>query len=376
MKQSKKTNTTVADVLAACHRWAPPELAWEKDNVGLIAGDPAAAVTGVLLSCDLSTPVVVEAAKREANVVIVHHPPIFTPVKSLRADAPRQAALLAAIRGGLHVIAMHTNYDAAAEGVNDVLAALVGLTDVRPLCPLADPAKQVMLVVFTPATDLSAVQRAAFAAGAGQIGEYADCGFRVAGVGSFRGSERSNPTIGQRGRLEEVDEWRLEMIVPEADLAAVLAAVRKAHSYEEPVMDVYPTIATERPHGIVRLGRLARPTTVAALVERIKPALKVETIGVIGPRRRRVKTVAVCSGGCGDDMLAAAIAAGVDLFVTGEMSHDCAVAAVEAGLSCLLAGHWHTERPAMAALAPRLATAFPAVPVHVSRKDAAPISYL
>ncbi len=260
----KHNDTTVADVLAACHRWAPPELAWEKDNIGLIAGDPAATVGGVLLSCDLSTPVVAEAVKREANVVIVHHPPIFAPVKSLRTDAPRQAALLAAIRNGLHVIAMHTNYDAAAEGVNDVLAALVGLADVRPLCP----------------------------------------------------------------------------------------------------------------DGIVRIGRLAKPATVAALVERIKPALKVETIGVIGPLRRRVKTVAVCGGGCGDDMLAAAIAAEVDLFITGEMSHDCAVAAVEAGLSCLLAGHWHTERPAMAALAPRLATAFPAVPVHVSRKDAAPISYL
>ena len=165
------------------------------------------------------------------------------------------------------------------------------------------------------------------------------------------------------------------MIVPEATLATVVSAVRKAHSYEEPAIDVYPLTATDRPHGIGRIGRLPKATTVATLVKRIKPALKVETIGVIGLPRKRVQTVALCSGGGGSE-LGAAIASGADVFVTGELAHHHAMAAREAGIAVLLPGHWHTERPAMAALAPRLAARFAGLPIHVSHKDAAPIRYV
>jgi dinuclear metal center YbgI/SA1388 family protein len=374
-KRVKPTPLTVGALLAACDQWAPPGLAMDGDNVGLLAGDPAAAVEGVLLSTDLTRAVVAEALRRGCNVVICHHPPIYRPARRVRADDPQQAALLAALRGGLHLIALHTNYDAAAEGVNDVLAALVGLTDVRPLQPAAEPAGRVKLVVFTPAGDLASVQRAAFDAGAGRIGGYSECSFRVAGVGSFRGDEDTQPAVGRAGRREEVPEWRLEMIVPEPALPGVLAAVRKAHSYEEPAIDVIGLSPTAHPHGIGRVGQLDPPATVQQLARRVKTVLKAERVGVVGSLRRRVRTVAVVGGSGGQDIPAAA-AAGAQLLITGEAAHHQAVAAAEAGLSLLLAGHWHTERPAMPALAPRLAARFAHLAVHVSRRDAPPVRYV
>jgi hypothetical protein len=98
------------------------------------------------------------------------------------------------------------------------------------------------LVVFVPAEALDAVRDAVFEAGAGRIGEYERCSWYTDGTGTFLGGQASDPTIGERGREERVPELRLETVFPEERHEAIVAALRRAHPYEEPAFDVYPLL--------------------------------------------------------------------------------------------------------------------------------------
>ena len=165
--------------------------------------------------------------------------------------------LLALIRAGVAVYSPHTAFDNTAGGINDLLARKLDLVEIGPLRRGSGP-RQVKLVVFAPESDLTKVSDAMFAAGAGRIGEYSECSFRLAGTGTFHGSAASNPTVGQKGRREEASEWRLEVVCPERRVAEVVAAMRKAHSYEEPAFDLYPLAPAPAGPGDGRIGSLPR----------------------------------------------------------------------------------------------------------------------
>ena len=98
------------------------------------------------------------------------------------------------------------------------------------------------LVVFLPAEALDAVRDALFDVGAGRIGDYERCSWYTEGTGTFLGGEATAPTIGERGREERVPELRLETIFPAERQDEVIAALRKAHPYEEPAYDVYALV--------------------------------------------------------------------------------------------------------------------------------------
>ena len=98
------------------------------------------------------------------------------------------------------------------------------------------------LIVFVPREALDRVRSALFDAGAGRIGEYEHCSWYVAGTGTFLGSDRSSPTVGERGKEQRVSELRLETVYPEELHDEVIAAMRAAHPYEEPAFDIYPLL--------------------------------------------------------------------------------------------------------------------------------------
>ena len=99
------------------------------------------------------------------------------------------------------------------------------------------------LVVFVPREALDAVRDALFAAGAGRIGNYEHCSWYTEGTGTFLGGEGSSPSVGQAGREERVAELRLETVFPAESQADVVAALRRAHPYEEPAFDVYELVS-------------------------------------------------------------------------------------------------------------------------------------
>jgi dinuclear metal center YbgI/SA1388 family protein len=364
---------TVAAVAAALAELAPPALAESWDNVGLLAGDPAAAAQRVLAAHDLSPAVLDEAAAWDAQVVVCFHPPLFRPLARVTAERPESALIWRAVREGRALYATHTALDNARPGTNDFLAAALAVTVEGPLRPAAEPG-ELKLVVFTPPAVTAAVAAAAAAAGAGGIGEYAECSVRAAGIGSFRGSAASHPAVGQAGRREEVAEERLELRLPRAALAAVTAAVRAAHPYEEPAIDVY-ALEPEGPSrvGAGRLGSLAAAESLAQFARRVAAALAPEHLRVVGAWARPVRRVALV-GGSGASFIPEAARAGAEVLVTGDVKHHDALLAQRLGLALVDPGHWASERLVSRETAAWLGRRLPELDVRETGVDGEPFA--
>jgi dinuclear metal center YbgI/SA1388 family protein len=365
---------TISAVCASLDRFAPPALAADWDNVGLLFGDGTAGVHRILTCLTVTPAVVAEAVAEQADLIVTHHPILFRGAKRLSTNTADGRLLWPLARAGVAVYSPHTAFDNTTGGINDALARRLGLTDVAPL-RRRDVERKCKVVVFVPDADLQKVSDAMFAAGAGVIGQYEQCSFRLAGTGTFYGTDSTNPTVGQKGRREDVSEWRLEVVCPEAILTPVLAAMRSAHSYEEPAFDVYPLRPLPGPGGEGRVGDLPSAIGLRELAARVKGELKAGGVQVVGDPDRPVRRVAVACGAAGE-FLADAVRARADVFLTGEMRFHDYLSAEAQGIGLILPGHYATERPAVEELAGRLQSEFTDVTVWASRSEADPVTWV
>ena len=363
---------TVGDVCAAMESIAPTALAEDWDNVGLLAGDPSAPVSRVLTCIDLTPAVFEEAVRGKAELVLAYHPPILKPISSVRADASGpEATVFRCVRRGVAVYATHTALDAAEGGTNDILAALCGIKETEPIEYRDDPSvSECKLVVFVPPAGVEKVAEALFAAGAGHIGDYSRCSYRTVGQGSFLGGDTTSPTIGQRGRMEFVDEIRLETVVPNKVLPAVVNALFQAHPYEEPAFDIYP-LRSRLLRGTGRIGALPRMTTLGKLARKLKRAAKAAHVQVVGPPDRAIERAIIAVGAAGRIPFRVPLAS-TDVIITGEIRHHDALTIQRIGCTAIALGHWSSERPVLKPLASRVETSLPGLTVHVSTADRDP----
>jgi dinuclear metal center YbgI/SA1388 family protein len=361
---------TVADVTAYLDRFAPPGTAADWDNVGLLLGDAAGPADRVLTCLTVTPEVVREAVAEQAQLIVTHHPVLFRGAKRLTSQTSEGRLLLPLLRAGVAVYSPHTAFDNCRGGINESIARRLGLNNLAPLRP-REGKRECKLVVFVPDADLAKVADAVFAAGAGVIGQYEQCSFRLAGTGTFFGTDATNPTIGEKGRREEVSEWRLEVIVPEGKVDAVVAAMRAAHSYEEPAFDVYP-LRPMAVGGEGRVGELANPVSLGELAKLAKAALAANLVQIVGDAGRSVRRVAVACGAAGE-FLMDSVRANADVFLTGEMRFHDMLAAQAAGIALILPGHHATERPAVEELAQRLQSEWPGATIWASRAERDPV---
>jgi dinuclear metal center YbgI/SA1388 family protein len=362
--------STIAAVTDYLERFAPRQLAASWDNVGLLVGDRSAAVERIMTCLTVTPESAAEAIAERAQLIVTHHPVLFRPVQRLTADDAQGRMLLELIRAGVAVYSPHTAFDNTAGGINDILARQLGLTNVTPLRRQeSSPCK---LVVFVPDSDLTKVSDAIFAAGAGQIGEYRECSFRLSGTGTFFGGDSSNPAVGQKGRREEVSEWRLEAICPADQVEQVVAAMRQAHSYEEPAFDVYNLRPQRNPTGEGRVGALPQPAALADLARKVKDLLRSSLMQWVGEPGRNVARVAIACGAAGD-LLNDAIQAKADVFLTGELRFHDYLTARARGIGLILPGHYATERIGVEELAGRLGEQFKELKVWASRRETDPV---
>lgn len=363
----------VHDLAQWMEEFASSRLAEDWDNVGLLWGDPAASVSKLMTCLTLTPTTAEEAARRGAELIVSHHPVLFRPVKAVRADDPENGALWALARANIALYSPHTAFDNCPGGINDTLAELLKLEDVGPLRP-APRGQLHKVVVFTPEADREAVLAAAFEAGAGRIGAYRECSFGSAGTGTFFGEDAANPSVGRKGRRESVAEWRLEVCCPQPRLSAVLDAVRDAHSYEEPAIDVYPLHDGPAGPGTGRVGRLASPQRLDELAEGLKRSLQARGIAYVGDPQRTIERVAIACG-AGDEFVRDA-ARRADLLLTGEARYHRALEAERLGVALITAGHHATERIGVEALARRLSAAFPDLEVWASETERDPLRHV
>jgi dinuclear metal center YbgI/SA1388 family protein len=341
--------TTVAEVLAALEAAYPPALAADWDAVGLVCGDPADEVRSVLIAVDPVAATVAETVESAAQLLVTHHPLLLRGVHGVGADTPKGALVHRLVRAGAALFTAHTNADSADPGVSDALAAALGLIVEGPLQPAPEQDLD-KIVTFVPVgPSITAVHEALSAAGAGQLGDYSHCSFATAGTGQFKPLTGANPTIGEVGQLERVAETRLEMVLPRHRRAAVVAALRAAHPYEEPAFDLLELAPIPSARGLGRIGSLPAPEPLSAFTERVATALPTTAWGVraAGDPDRLVQRVAVC-GGAGDSALQSAVAAGVDAYVTADLRHHPAaehLLAHPSGPALVDVAHWASEWP-------------------------------
>jgi dinuclear metal center YbgI/SA1388 family protein len=350
------------DIARAVEEIAPLPLSEEWDNCGLQVGDPAAEATSVLVALTPVEEVFDEAEERGADFLLFHHPLIFDPLESVGTASYPGNLIARAIRSGLAVYAAHTSYDAAPGGVSVALAEALGLRG--PLEVVSPRGSLRKLVVFVPEENADALADALSEAGAGVIGEYTHCTFRTPGTGTFLGGEGTDPYLGERGRLERVEEVRLETVVPAHAAGRAVAAATAAHPYEEVALDVYPVEGRPEGCGYGRVGTLPEPVPAEELREHVSSVLGFPARLVAQPGRR-VERVTVL-GGSGGSFVREASASGADAYVTGDLDYHDALLADSLGLTAIDAGHAATELPSLEPLARRLARLVD-VPVEVSR---------
>ncbi len=343
----------LAEVTALLDGWYDPAWAEPWDRVGLVCGDPAQDVGRVLFAVDPVEAVVDEALEVGADLVVVHHPLLLTPVSSVATTTAKGRVLHRLVRAGVALFTAHTNADVPVDGTNDALARALRLQDPRVLHP-TDERGLVKLVVFVPVVDAARVREALAVAGAGAIGAYDSCSFTTRGEGRFRPLDGAAPAVGAVGDLEVVEECRVEAVLPRSLRRQVVEAVRSVHPYEEPAFDLVeladpgsPRAGTPPPagRGHGRLGALPAPTTLEELASEVAAVLPATAHGVrvAGDPRRQVHSLAV-GAGSGESLLGAVRRSGADAYLTSDLKHHRASEFLEEGGPALLdVAHWAAE---------------------------------
>jgi dinuclear metal center YbgI/SA1388 family protein len=360
----------ISEILTALEEIAPLADAEAWDNVGLIVGDRTVDVSRVLLCIDYTATVADEAVRKNCELVVAYHPPLFKPTSRLTADKAT-ALIFGAARRGIALYSPHTALDVAIGGTNDVLADLLGLGQREPLRLSPTQGDPCRLVTFVPREALDRVAQALFDAGAGQIGDYAQCSFQTEGYGTFLGGKSTNPTAGEAGKFERVPEIKIETVLPMDRVTAVVAALKASHPYEEPAFDLQRLAAPPNGRGTGRIGVLDSSITVDALATLVKNKLGLSSILTAGLTRGPVNTVAVCAG-AGGDLLDDAITKSADAYVTGELRHHDALKAAQAGMAVVCTLHSNSERCALPPLRERLMRAKPGLSVLLAEADVDP----
>lgn len=362
------------DIADFMERMAPGWLAESYDNVGLLLGGRSKRVDSLLVCLDVNGLTAGYAVKNGIDMILSHHPFIFKGIKRIEADGVRGGILYSLIKNDVCVYAAHTNLDTAEGGVNDMLAASLGLEEITHLKRHRED-KLFKIAVFVPVESLTPVSRAMTGAGAGCIGNYSDCTFRMEGKGTFRPLDNTNPYIGTKGLLEEVAEYKLETVVPSSRLSAVVAAMIEAHPYEEVAYDLYPLENRGLQYGLGRVGTLREETDLEMFADHVKEKLDTPFVRIVSDNGvKKIKKAAVFCGSFDGDWKAVADS-GADVLVTGDIKYHQATDALEAGLCVVDAGHFPTERIFIPAMAARLAEKFKSLNVIAYNQEKDPFKY-
>jgi dinuclear metal center YbgI/SA1388 family protein len=297
---------------------APLSLQESYDNAGLIIGSNETECTGIIISLDVTEPVVAEAVKRNCNLIVAHHPIIFRGIKKLNGKNYVERTVIAAIKNDIAIYAIHTNLDNIAEGVNKKIAEKIALQNCKTLLPKEGTLQK--LVTFSPLKNAEEVRSALFAAGAGAIGKYDECSFNVEGSGTFKANEGSHPFVGEVGTRHLEDEVRIEVIFPSFLQSKIVKSLKESHPYEEVAYYIHVLENIRENVGSGLIGEMTNPVSEEELLRVLKNQFKLSVIKHTPFLNKAVKKIAVC-GGAGIFLLPDAIAAGANVYITSDIKY-------------------------------------------------------
>ena len=333
-----------SEIIKNLEEWAPKEIAWQKDNVGLQVGSADRNINNILLCLDLTSNVIDEALEKKCNLIISHHPLLFHPLKKVDLQKDKNSKLIEKlIKKEINLYSEHTNLDYTKNGVSFELAKILGLKNIDFL--IRSDSNQYKLVVFVPHSHIDKVANELFKAGCGIIGEYSNCSFRTRGEGSFKSSEYSKPSVGEKETFEKIEEFRLEVVLDSWKLNSVIRVLKEVHPYEEPAFDIYTLKNQNSNYGVGAVGEYDDNLSVPEFLSLVSKNLDVKEFRYTKGRHNKIKRLAVC-GGSGGEYISDAIKSGAEAYVTADIKyHDFHNA--EGEILLIDAGHYETENPSL-----------------------------
>ena len=360
----------IGEIIAKLEQWAPPYLQESYDNSGLIVGNPSWESSGVLVALDCLESVVDEAIDKKVNLIVAHHPIVFSGLKRFNGRSYIERVVMKAIKHDVAIYAIHTNLDNVLWGVNAKIMELLGIDQFKVLQPMKNALLKFQ--VYVPEADASKVAEAVYASGGGKVSAYEECSFTTTGTGTFKPTEGTNPAIGAIGVREAVAEVKMEFMVPAFAKFAVENATRTAHPYEEMAYEwlAVENVATE--YGAGAVGDLPEPMAFDAFLSAVKKAFGT-TLKFTAPIGKTVEKVAVC-GGSGSFLLGAAVASGADVFITADYKYHQFFDA-DGKISILDVGHFESEQFTINLIADFIEKNFPKFAVLKTEVNTNPIQY-
>ena len=329
----------IKEIIQYLETFAPPSLQESYDNAGLIVGNPTMECMGALLCLDSTEEVIDEAVRKGYNLVIAHHPIVFSGLKRLNGSNYIERTIIKAIKHDVAIYAAHTNLDNVQAGVNAKICEKLGLVKTSILVPKKGLLKK--LVTFAPTKDAEAVRAALFAAGAGHIGNYSEASYNLEGNGTFKAGAGADPHVGDIGKRHTEPETRIETIFPAHIQRQVLQSLLAVHPYEEVAYDIYALDNVAQHIGSGMIGELPTSMAETDFLTHIKATMEAKVIRHTKLLGRQVKKVAVC-GGSGSFLLNDAIRHKADVFITADFKYH---QFFDADSQIVIAdiGHYETE---------------------------------
>ena len=361
----------IGEIITFLETIAHPMLQETYDNAGLIIGSQNVDCTGILVSLDATEEVIMEAKARNCNLIVAHHPIIFSGLKKINGKNYVEKAVIAAIKNDISVYAIHTNLDNVLAGVNGKIASILDLKNISVLSSRENILKK--LFTFVPVHAAEKVCKAIFDAEGGQIGNYSECSFNAEGKGTFKAGENTNPFVGKPGEQHEEPEIKIEVIFPAWLENNIIQSLLQAHPYEEVAYDIISLENRFQSIGSGIIGELESSTDEVSFLKKLKDVFNLKIIKHTKLKGSPVKKVAVC-GGAGSFLIPKALAAGADFFITSDIKYHEFFDANER-LVIADIGHYESEQFTIDLLKDVLAQKFPTFAVLKTGVNTNPVRY-
>ena len=352
---------------------APLSFQESYDNSGLIVGSGDLEVNKVLVCLDSTEEIIEEAIKTKCQLVIAHHPIVFSGLKKLNGKNYIERTIIKAIKNDIAIYAIHTNLDNVLQnGVNQKIAQKLGLSNVKILSPKHQMMSK--LVVYCKPDNAEVVRKNLFENGAGNISEYSNCSFNTEGIGTYLPSENSNPSYGKKGELSSPKEIKIEVLAFNYQLNKILSEAKKVHSYEEVAHEIIPISNPNQQIGSGIIGELKEEKDTLEFLNSLKQTMKTNCVRHTKVATKTVKKIAVC-GGSGSFLLNDAMRQKADVFITGDYKYHQFFDA-ENKLVIADIGHYESEQFTIDLIQEILAKEFNELQINATKVNTNPVYYL
>lgn len=330
----------IQEIVSALEKFAPLHLQESYDNAGLIIGDKNLTCTGIICSLDVTEDVIKEATKKKCNLIVAHHPLIFSGLKKIVGSNYTEKTVITAIKNDIAIYASHTNLDNLHNGVNKIIANKIGLINTKVLSSKNNILQK--LYTYVPQDFEEKVKNELFAIGAGHIGNYNECSFTTKGLGTFKANNNAKPFVGKKNERHKENEVKIEIIFPGWLQNKLINTLLKVHPYEEPAYDIVQLNNKSNLVGSGIIGELSKEINTKTFLKYISEVFDLHVIRHSGLTKKSIKRVAVC-GGSGSFLIKDAVREKADIFITSDLKYH---EFFDANKELILAdiGHFESEQ--------------------------------